>query len=128
VYNGVTLDFTMPVSQLALQRRPVRGQNISLAGSQETLYFRAEQTVALFWQFLPYSMGAPLRAYVDTWGLLGKQAVLTLDRYFTASDQEEYFANQLFTKAELLNDPFDLARSVQGRAVSGVTLRFRQGL
>jgi hypothetical protein len=123
------LDFTMPLSALQIREIPVRGQNIALSGLMETLLFRTDYVVALVWQYMPPQQVTPLRNFVNTWGLLGKQAVLLLDRYYTCGGQHEFDTYQsTFSRAELLNNPFSPQRVIPARGgLFTIELVFRQG-
>lgn len=128
VYNAVTINFDDPVTAIEVQRKPIRGRNLSQNGTSETLFFRVETMVVLSFRFLQKPKLEEIRTYIEAWGLLGKQAVLTLDRLSTCAGQYEYDAyNAFFTKAELLNDPFAPTRSLMPRALYSIQLAFRQG-
>jgi hypothetical protein len=127
VYNGITLDFEI-AKMVAVQETPVCAQNTTLSGVVETLGIRLETTVVL--SFAP--MSSPklqeLRAYWLNWAWLGKQAVLTLDRFGTCAGHTEYdLYNLFFTKAELLNSPFGPTRFTPKKALYSIDLTFRQG-
>ncbi len=128
VYNAITIDFVDPVSVIAVDEIPIRGQNASIAGLTETLFERMELRVTLNFVHVNNTITAALRTYWTNWGSLGKQAALTFDRLSTCAGQYEYDQfNTAFTKAELLNSPWAPRRSMTGRALYAMQLVFRQG-
>ncbi|OGB94027.1 MAG: hypothetical protein A2Z31_00230 [candidate division NC10 bacterium RBG_16_65_8] len=122
------LDFEDAAARLVVQRIPVRGQNLTDNGTLETLTIRTDTLLTIAFVPLTRDKLAELYTYVDTWGLLGKQAALTLDRLNTCGGQWEYDQfNTFFTKAELLNNPFAPTRFLMGKALYSIELVFRQG-
>ena len=124
-----TLDFDEPAALIRVARKPIRGQNISSSGSLETVFERFETTALLAWRHLPTDLLADIETYFVDWGAKGEQSVLTLDRFGTCAGQREYDTfNTFFTKAELMNDPWDPQRSTLSAPVLyTLELLFRQG-
>lgn len=138
VWEVTTLDFdlfsgpngagvvanTLVVDELAL-----RGQNVAIAGAQETLFERDERRVTLTFMHIDNTLMASLRTYWNTWAKFGKQAALTLDRLNTCGGQYEFDQfNTFFTKAELQNNPWAPRRALAARALYQLQLVIRQGV
>ena len=128
-YSTTTVDFMPAATALKYQVLRVGAQQVTYGGNLETQVERLEHRISIAWAFMEPLYVNLLRTYVMTWGLYGRQAALVLDRNYSCEGQYEFdVAQSLFTKAELLNNPFDPSRVVLGRGgLYQVELVFRQG-
>jgi hypothetical protein len=124
-----TIDFVNPAhipevpAELAVQ-----AQNFSLFGYMETLYIRDEVRVHLLFRTLSVAQLNALRLYWHEWGKYGRQATLVLDRTGGAAGQYEYDQfNTFFNRAECVQNPFALVRTVIGDTIYTYDVMFRQG-
>ena len=123
----VNLDFDDAVTPI-IRVTPIRTDLVALSGARETLYERLEQQVTLTARAVDVTLFAAIWTYWTTWGALGYQAALTLDRFSGCTGQWEYDQhNATFTLAEMLNEPLVTQRPTLSRPWYALALTFRQG-
>lgn len=125
--SGAQLDFTTPASPLISEGR-IKGENVSLAGFQETLSVRVEPRLTLGFTILSRANLIEVRDWWMEWASLGRQSAVILDRFDTCGGQYEYdLFNTTFDKAHCLYNPFEPRRFTVSRQLFTVQLTFRQG-
>lgn len=125
---AVNLDFDDPIMPPVIRPVPIGRQATAVSGAREALHERVEQQVVLVANAVTVTLLDAIWTYWSTWGALGKQATLILDRLSTNAGKWEYDRfNTYFTKAEALIEPLVLRRTTPARTYFAVQLAFRQG-
>lgn len=134
-YNSVNIDFddtagspAGPCNLIVFPPTVVRGENYAASGAREVLVERIEYTMRMQFLLITKARLDSLWTYWSTWGALGKQAAITLDRNSGCGGQWEYDQfNTFFNKAENVDQSFQPARTSNKGPLYGITLNFRQG-
>ena len=125
--GGAQLDFTTPANPL-ISEGGIKGENVSLAGFQETLSVRLEPRLTLGFTILSHDNLIAVRNWWKDWARLGRQSAIILDRFGTCGNMYEYDVfNTAFDKAHCLYNPFEPRRFAVARELWTLQLVFRQG-